>query len=104
MRATASSCAACPVLGEKIQRRAPRNAAEFLVVGAKVLRDQRGVILRGEFSGRGGCRRRCGGVHALLARCGPGFTAAVNCSVSVLPAIAPVECAPALMAVCTASK
>jgi hypothetical protein len=35
-----------PVLGEKIQRRAPRDPSELLVVQAKVFGNHRGVILR----------------------------------------------------------
>ena len=33
-----------PILGEEIQRRTARDAAEFLVVGAKVLGDRRRML------------------------------------------------------------
>ena len=96
-----------PVFGEKIQRRTPRDPAELFVVQTKVFGDHRGVILRGD-----AVSSRCGvdgDAHERVppyanARLEAGAPCVVNCSVSVLPAIAPVECAPALIAVWTASK
>ena len=61
-----------PVLGEEIQRRAAGDAPEFLVVGAEVLGDRRRVLLRRP--------------HVWLGA----SAARWNCSVSVLPAMAPV--------------